>query len=85
MTLNRIQQIYTAKAEAFHLPRLDLKGSLLIGAMAAIIAFPTVVNAQELDLTLLPRGDSLSLHLTGTDYFEPLVNDELDGLRDYWD
>jgi len=43
------------------------------------------VNAQELDLTLLPRGDSLSLHLTGTDYFEPLVNDELDGLRDYWD
>ena len=43
------------------------------------------VNAQELDLTLLPRGDSLSLHLTGTGYFEPLVNDELDGLRDYWD
>ncbi|UJJ30723.1 DNA repair ATPase [Halopseudomonas maritima] len=43
------------------------------------------VNAQELDLTLLPRGDSLSLHLTGTDYFEPLVNDELDALRDYWD
>ena len=43
------------------------------------------VNAQELDLTLLPRGDSLSLHLTGTDYFEPLVSDELDALRDYWD
>ena len=33
------------------------------------------VNKQLLDLTLLPRDDQLMLHLTGTDYFEP-INDE---------
>lgn len=42
------------------------------------------VNTQELDLTLLPRGDHLVLHLTGTDYLEPLQDDELDSLREYW-
>jgi len=42
------------------------------------------VNTQELDLTLLPRGDQLYLHLTGTDFLEPLQNAELEKLRDYW-
>ncbi len=42
------------------------------------------VNTQPLDLTLLPRGDELNLHLTGTDFFEPLHDPVLDGLRDFW-
>ncbi|MDP2746284.1 DNA repair ATPase [Pseudomonas sp.] len=42
------------------------------------------VNTQELDLTLMPRGDQLYLHLTGTEFLEPLRNDELEALRDYW-
>ncbi|HLD64855.1 MAG TPA: AAA family ATPase, partial [Pseudomonas sp.] len=42
------------------------------------------VNTQELDLTLMPRGDQLYLHLTGTEYLEPLRNAELEALRDYW-
>ncbi|CAK7058178.1 DNA repair ATPase [Saezia sanguinis] len=42
------------------------------------------VNTQELDLTLLPRDNHLCIHLTGTDYFEPLNNPELENLRDYW-
>ncbi|WP_434778114.1 DNA repair ATPase [Neisseria sp. Ec49-e6-T10] len=42
------------------------------------------VNTQELDLTLLPRDDQLCVHLTGTDYFEPLKNPEIEQLRDYW-
>lgn len=42
------------------------------------------VNTQELDLTLLPRGDQLYLHLTGTDFLEPLHDGELESLRDYW-
>ncbi|KIP97356.1 MULTISPECIES: DNA repair ATPase [Pseudomonas] len=42
------------------------------------------VNTQELDLTLLPRGDGLFLHLTGTDFLEPLHDRELEALRDYW-
>ncbi|HEU0306701.1 MAG TPA: DNA repair ATPase, partial [Lysobacter sp.] len=39
------------------------------------------VNAQPLDLTILPRGDELALHLTGTDFMEPIHSEELAGLR----
>ena len=42
------------------------------------------VNNQELDLTLLPRGDHLALHLTGTDYLEPIHDETLDALRPFW-
>ena len=42
------------------------------------------VNTQELDLTLLPRGDALALHLTGTDYYAPVDDAEFDALRAYW-
>ncbi|WP_447593215.1 DNA repair ATPase [Aquipseudomonas campi] len=42
------------------------------------------VNTQELDLTLMPRGDQLCLHLTGTDFLEPLRDERLEALRDYW-
>jgi hypothetical protein len=42
------------------------------------------VNTQELDLTLMARGDTLCLHLTGTDYLEPLQRPELEALRDWW-
>jgi hypothetical protein len=42
------------------------------------------VNTQPLDLTILPRGDSLAFHLSGTDYFEPIENAELAELRDCW-
>lgn len=42
------------------------------------------VNTQELDLTILPRGDGLSVHLTGTDYFEPIRDEALESLRPYW-
>lgn len=42
------------------------------------------VNTQELDLTLLPRGGQLYLHLTGTDFLEPLANAELEALKPFW-
>lgn len=42
------------------------------------------VNSQELDLTLIPRDNTLCVHLTGTDYFDPINNPELEQLRDYW-
>ncbi|PJK13718.1 DNA repair protein [Lysobacteraceae bacterium NML120232] len=43
------------------------------------------VNTQPLDLTLLPRGDHLAVHLTGTDYMQPLHDTALDELRAFWD
>ncbi|CAA0107501.1 Uncharacterised protein [BD1-7 clade bacterium] len=43
------------------------------------------VNTQELDLTIIPRDGGLCVHLVGTDYYEPIVNDELLSLNAYWD
>ncbi|MBU8978111.1 DNA repair ATPase [Lysobacter sp. MMG2] len=42
------------------------------------------VNTQPLDLTLLPRGDELALHLTGTDFMEPIHDEKLTALREFW-
>lgn len=43
------------------------------------------VNSQALDLTLLKKDDSLVLHLTGTEYFQPINNAELNQLSAYWE
>jgi hypothetical protein len=42
------------------------------------------VSTQPLDLTILPRGDELAVHLTGTDFMEQIHSDELAALREYW-
>ena len=42
------------------------------------------VNTEELDLSILLRGDSLALHLAGTHYFEPIDHPELNSLKPYW-
>ncbi|WP_447935276.1 DNA repair ATPase [Stenotrophomonas lactitubi] len=42
------------------------------------------VNTQALDLTLLPRGEALAIHLTGTDFLETLHDPELDALKPFW-
>ena len=45
-------------------------------------------NKQILDLTLLPRGEQLMLHLTGTEYFDTIpdakVNQQLNDASTYW-
>lgn len=43
------------------------------------------VNTQPLDLTLLPRQDTLAIHLTGTDFYQPVRDDKLLALKPYWD
>jgi MoxR-like ATPase len=42
------------------------------------------VNTQDLDLTILPKGDALFIRLTGTDYCEVLDDDALNAKRAYW-
>ncbi|WP_437954854.1 DNA repair ATPase [Sorangium sp. So ce119] len=42
------------------------------------------VSTQPLELTLVPRGDGLALHLTGTDFFEPIEDPALESARDLW-
>jgi hypothetical protein len=42
------------------------------------------VNVQQLDLTTVFRDDKLMLHLTGTSFFEPIEDAELNELSDVW-
>lgn len=42
------------------------------------------VNTQPLDLTTVLRNNQLCLHLTGTQYFQPLIDDALMSARDLW-
>lgn len=42
------------------------------------------VNQQPIELTTVVRNDSLHLHLTGTQFFQPLSHPSLDAARDLW-
>lgn len=42
------------------------------------------VNSQALDLTLVPHGQQLAVHLTGTDYLQVIEDPELEQGRAYW-
>ena len=43
------------------------------------------VHTQPLELVLVPRDGVMSLHITGTDYFEDIGDPELDKAKDLWD
>ncbi|MCA9548026.1 MAG: DNA repair protein, partial [Myxococcales bacterium] len=42
------------------------------------------VNTQPLELTIVPKDDGLALHLTGTDFYEPIDDAEFNQTRSYW-
>ncbi len=42
------------------------------------------ISARATDLTLVPRDEGLALHLTGTDFFQALHDEQLMGLQRYW-
>lgn len=42
------------------------------------------VNTQPLDLTTVLRGGEICLHLTGTQFFEPLRDEALTAAKDLW-
>ncbi|MCA9604217.1 MAG: DNA repair ATPase, partial [Myxococcales bacterium] len=43
------------------------------------------VNAQALELTIVPRGEGMAFHLTGTDYHQAIGDEEFAATRDLWD
>lgn len=43
------------------------------------------VSELALDLTIVPKDDGLSFHLTGTDYYEPIDDPRLNDAREFWD
>jgi len=42
------------------------------------------ISRQPLELTLVPQGDGLAYHLTGTDYLAPVVDARLEAFKPYW-
>jgi len=43
------------------------------------------VNTQAMDLTLLPLDEGLTLHLTGSDFMQPLEDEGLAAYRECWE
>ena len=43
------------------------------------------VNTQSFDLTVVPRDGGLALHLTSTDFYEPIDDPIVNGSKAYWD
>ncbi len=44
-----------------------------------------LVNTQSFDLTVVPRDGGLALHLTATDFYEPIDDARIAESRAYWD
>ncbi|MFT7580490.1 MAG: hypothetical protein ACI9MR_002161, partial [Myxococcota bacterium] len=42
------------------------------------------VNTQPLELTMVPRDQTMALHLTGTDYFESIDDPAFEATRRFW-
>ncbi len=42
------------------------------------------VNTRPLELVVVPRRDGMSLHLTGTDFYDPIDDPEFEATRPYW-
>ncbi len=42
------------------------------------------VNTQEVELTMVARSGQMMLHVTGTDFFEPVDDEEFQKTREFW-
>jgi MoxR-like ATPase len=43
------------------------------------------VNTKKLDVTLVQRGDEMNYHLTGTNFFEPITDEQFLETQPFWD
>jgi hypothetical protein len=43
------------------------------------------VNTQPPELTMVPHGDTMALHITGTEFNEPVEDEDFDKTRPFWD
>ena len=42
------------------------------------------VNTQAIELTIVPRGDDMAVHLNGTEFYEVITDPEFVATRPYW-
>ncbi len=43
------------------------------------------VNTRALELTMVPRDDGMFLHLTGTDFYSRVVDEDVDAAKPWWE
>jgi len=66
------------------LRKLRDKRELSDGEGVKLGGFSFSVTKSQVDLVIVPKDDGLALHLTGTDFYDPLAHPELEELRDVW-
>ena len=42
------------------------------------------LNTAPIELTMVPRGDGMAFHLTGTDFYEPVEDEAFEATREFW-
>lgn len=42
------------------------------------------LNTEPMELSLVPRGDNMCYHITGTDYFVPVSDSKFDATKKFW-
>jgi ATPase involved in DNA repair/ATPase family associated with various cellular activities (AAA) len=76
-------QLKTAKQDAVR--KLRDRRELQDGGNVRLGSHRFAMTRQAVDLVLVPRDNVLHLHLTGTDFYEPLHDPELQALNDVWE
>jgi len=64
--------------------RRDLFEEGATGAVIKLGRHRLSVNTQPLELTILPRGEGMAFHLTGTDFYETVGDPDFESTRPYW-
>ncbi|HEY4178805.1 MAG TPA: DNA repair ATPase [Kofleriaceae bacterium] len=75
-------KLKTARQEALRGQR-D-KEDLFTGDLLRFGEHRFTVNTQPLELMIVPHDDGLALHITGTDFYEPIANEQLEAARHLW-
>ncbi len=77
-------QLKTVREDAIR--QLKDKNELYVGGKNVIKfgKYHFSVNTQKLELTMVLRGQEMTYHLTGTGFFEPVENTELEKTRHIW-
>jgi len=77
-------KLKTVKEDAIR--QLKDKNELFVGGGNSIKLgnHQFLVNTQQLDVTTVLKGDDLYFHLTGTNFYERIVDQELESTRQVW-
>ena len=79
-----LSRLKTARQEALRSQRDKLELFEGDGDLIKLGNHRFSVNTQPLELTMVPRGDEIAFHLTGTDFYEPVADEAFEATRALW-